>query len=94
MDEAQIKTIDVNCGSLKDLIDMEADLVDRLMSKRVINHRQKQLICSKSTDSEKTDAFLDILRRGSMGDYENTIQCLHDSNQGHIAEILEKGGGK
>ena|SRR6218665_1240895 len=91
---AKIQIIDVNYGSLKDLLDTGGGLLDKLIARRVISHRHKQLISSKATDSEKNEAFLDILRRGSMADYENTIQCLQDSNQKHIAEILDKGGGK
>jgi len=94
LEETKIKIIDANIGSLKDLLDMGYDLIDKLLARRVINHRQQQLICSKATDSEMAEAFLDTLRRGSNCDYEHTIQCLRDSNQGHIADILEKGGGK
>lgn len=94
MEETQIRIIDTNCGSFKDVIDIRGGLVDELLARKVISPRQKQLICSKATDSEMNEAFLDILRRGSIRDYENAIQCLRDSYQDHIAEILREGGGK
>lgn len=94
LEETQIMIIDTNCGSLKDVIDIKGGLVDHLLAHKVISHRQKQLICCKPTESERNEVFLDILRRGSMGHYNNTIQCLRLSNQDHIADILHEGGGK
>ena len=84
----------MNWGPFKDVIEFKGVLVDKLLAMKVINDRQKQLICSKKTDSEKNDAFIAILRRGNIRDYENTIECLRMSNQVHIAEILHDGGGQ
>jgi len=37
---------------------------------------------------------LDILQRGSVGVYKRFLQCLHETNQGHVADIIRNGGGQ
>jgi len=37
---------------------------------------------------------LDILRRGSVGAYKRFLQCLRDTNQSHVVDIIQRGGGE
>lgn len=85
--------LNVNHESLVDCLET-TDLCNRLYSTGVINNRQKQFIFSKSTDAEKNEALLDMFIKFSVGRYEKTKVCLHESMQGHVAELFSKGGGE
>src|SRR6218665_2412890 len=89
----QNSLLDINHGRLVDLLD-SAELLVLLFSSLVINGRQKESISSKPTPHEMNHALLYILRRRSLGDYRKTINCLRQSNQSHVAEILDSGGGR
>jgi len=90
--EKEVSTLDANEESLVDLLDT-TDLLSRMFSTRVINRRQMEFIYSKPTSYEKNEELLGILRRSSLSNYWQTIKCLRSSNQSHIAEIFDKGGG-
>lgn len=89
--EKEMKTLRANHGSLIDLIDI-GDLCVRLYSKEVINVRQKEFVSSYSRNFERNEALLDIVGRFSGRQFRILIDCLHESNQSHIAEILTEGG--
>ena len=93
LEENQISILNVNHKRFVDLLELR-DLLGLLYSWIVINIRQKELIYSKSTSHEKNDALLGILRRRSLRDYKQTIRCLRESNQSHIAKVFECGGGR
>lgn len=71
-----------------------SDLLIRLYSHEVINIRQRDLILSKPTDYDKNEALLRIIRRISLQTFHKLLACLRGSKQGHVADILEFGGGK
>ena len=89
----EISILDTNRESLVDVLDC-SDLLIRLFSAQVINVRQRETISSKRKGHRKNEALLDILRRLSIADYRQVIRCLHESNQSHVAEILDNGGGR
>lgn len=84
--------LDVNEESLVDLIDIDSGLLTNFYSMQIINDRQRQTVSSKPTKFQRNKTLLDMLRRCSISDYTKAIKCLRDTNQSHIAEILEKGG--
>src|SRR6218665_3274864 len=90
--ENQISILNKNYKSFVDLLEL-SDLLGRLYSSKVINIRQRDSISSKPTSHEKNNALLGILRRRSLRDYLQAINCLHESKQSHIAQVLECGGG-
>ena|SRR6218665_2454474 len=89
----EISILDTNQESLVDLLDC-SDLLIRLFSAQVINGRQRETIFSEPTNYRRNEILLDIIRRRSIDDYRRMVQCLHESNQSHVAEILDKGGGR
>src|SRR6218665_558206 len=91
--ENEISILDTNQESLVDLVDC-SELLPRLYSAQVINRRQRVTISSEPNDLKRNEVLLDILRRRSVDDYRQVVQCLHESNQSHVAEILDKGGGR
>ena|SRR6218665_1965573 len=91
--DKEISILDKNRGSLVDLLELK-DLLGPLFASKVINKRQTETISSKQTSHERNDILLDILRRRSLQDYHNTIKRLCESQQRHIAEILDNGGGR
>ena len=91
--EKQISLLDANQEILVDLVDC-SELLVRLYAAQVINRRQRVTISSEPNDIKKNEILLDIIRRRSIDDYRQLIRCLHESNQSHVAELLEKGGGR
>jgi len=91
--ENQISILNKNHKSFVDLLEL-SDLLGRLYSSKVINIRQRDSISSKPTSHEKNNALLGILRRRSLRDYLQAINCLHESKQSHVAEVFECGGGR
>src|SRR6218665_2203102 len=71
-----------------------SDLLGRLYSAQVINGRQLETIKSKKRNDRKNEVLLDMLRRRSVDDYKQVVRCLHESNQSHVADILDKGGDR
>lgn len=90
--EKDISTLRANHGRLVEIID-PCDLVMRLFSAEVITSRQKEFISSRRSCTEQNEAMLEILRRRSFNDYRTAIDCLCQSNQSHVAELLVQGGG-
>ena len=91
--EKELSVLDTNRESLVDLIDC-SELVVRLYSAKVINVRQREMISSEQANHRRNEALLDILRRHSINDYKKVVRCLNESTQSHVAETLDKGGGK
>src|SRR6218665_1012125 len=91
--EKELSVLDTDRESLVDLIDC-SELVVRLYSAKVINVRQREMISSEQANHRRNEALLDILRRHSINDYKKVVRCLNESNQSHVAETLDKGGGK
>lgn len=92
MTDRETKILDLNQEILVDKLET-MDLIGNLIARQVINSRQRELLAAKQTTYEKGETLLDILRRGSLTDYRTMIDCLHQTNQSHIAQILERGGG-
>src|SRR6218665_809919 len=91
--ENEISILDTNRESLVDLVDC-SELLTSLYSAQVINGRQLETISSEPTNHRRNEVLLDIIRRRSIDDYRQVVRCLHESNQSHVAEILDKGGGR
>lgn len=59
----------------------------------VINKRQKDFILSKATNSDKTEALLEFLRRCNRDQYMKLINCKHGSEFSNIVEMFEESEG-
>lgn len=90
--EKEMTSIDSNYVNLIDLLDM-SELPGRLYSTGVINRAARDFSSTRPTPREQNKTLLEILRRCSLSSYWQTIRCLRETNQGHIAEILEAGCG-
>lgn len=88
----QISILNANQEILVDLMDPN-DLIGQLFSAEVLNYRQQKSISSEPNVFVKTQTLLEIIRRRSLRDYKKTIEGLHATNQSHVAQILEEGGG-
>src|SRR6218665_435884 len=85
LQKRELSILNTNQESLVDLLEL-TDLLSRLFSSKVLNKRQHEWISSKLTSFEKNEALLDILGRGSLRHYRQTIKCLRQSKQNNIAE--------
>lgn len=84
-------TIDLNRDILVDSIRETSKLANRLYLKSAINKRQKDDICSYF-NTRANETFVNILRRRSVRNYQDTVECLHKMNQNSMAKILEGKG--
>lgn len=75
-----------------DLLD-PTDLIVHMFSAEILNNRQQKSISSERNVFVKTQTLLEVIRQRSLRDYKKTIESLHATNQSHIAQILEQGGG-
>lgn len=69
-------------------------MLDKLINRSCINHRHKSSVMKHVGDNyEMNDAFLWILRRRSCNQYKHFIECLRETGQTCVADMLEKKGG-
>lgn len=82
------KTIDLNRDIIISLLRNFSELAQELYWKEVINERQRDHICSL-VNTKANEALLDILKRRSIQNYKDTIECLRETNQTLVADILD-----
>jgi Caspase recruitment domain len=81
-----------NRAVLGNLIDTKHSLLDELLSCDCISSRQREYIKSTQLQAEIGGRLLDILSRGSEKDFNKFIECLKETNQGHLVIPLAKDG--
>jgi len=89
--ENKLEKLITNRQALIDGLDLSY-LSFKLYFKDVINKRQHEFILSKPTNSEKNEALLEMLRRGSIRQYYQTIESLRELNQDNILKVLKESG--
>lgn len=94
LDKKQLQILDGNRNCLVILINPTTAFTNQLLEKEVISVREKDFIASKAIDFDKNEALLDILRRTSKRNYRKAINCLQETYQDRIANILLMQGGK
>ena len=67
-------------------------LVVYLYSNKVLTSKQKQDIQSKPTRISQCDALLDVIESLPDWTYYKLLDCLHDTEQEHVLEILSEAG--
>lgn len=88
---SEIENLNVNQEELVDLLDT-SELLCILYSKQVINTRQRDAIESQSISARRNQVLLGIIRRLSRKSYLTVTNCLRESNQSHVADIMEHIG--
>lgn len=95
LEDDRIRQLDINQEFLINTIEScESDLICKLLAEKVISEMQYSFISEERNSISKNEALLSILRRGSVRDYNKTIDCLNKSGQEHIAKILQDNGGR
>lgn len=86
MTPEEISTLDTDRNALITKLE-SSDLLGHLYSSKVINMMQMNFV----SDSEnRNHELIEILRRRSRRDYQETIRCLRLTKQGHVAAMLLK----
>ena len=67
-------------------------LVVHLYSNKALTSKQKQDIQSKPTRISQCDALLDVIESLPDWTYYQLLDCLHDTEQEHVVEILSEAG--
>lgn len=85
----EISALDTDRNTLIAKLDLSY-LLGHLYSSKVINMMQMNFV----SDSENSNyELIEILRRRSRRDFQETIHCLRLTKQSHVAAILLKCGG-
>lgn len=91
LDRNQLHILDGNRDCLVILINPSTAFINQLLTKEVIGVGERDFVASRATDVEKNEALLDILRRTSKRIYKKAIDCLRETYQERIANILVNG---
>ena len=70
------------------------DLLNSLQSTRVLSHRDSSRIKEKGSAEAMNECLLDILIRKPDRAYTEFISALRDSDQNHVANIIDKNRGE
>jgi hypothetical protein len=81
-----------NWHRLIELVDTRCGLLDELLSVGCINDRHRESVMAEKTNSAKNDCLLSIMRRRSISDFKNFIQCLLKTKQHRVASLLSSPG--
>lgn len=81
-----------NHAKLVQHIDTKCSLLAELFASDCISLRQRQYIESAESQADSNSRLLDIIRRGSDGDFNKFIDGLTNAGQGHIATMLLNDG--
>ena len=93
--DQQLNRIKVNWPSLTQLITLEGGLVAELYAINCITNIQKKSIESAGNDVDQNKRLLEIMSRKSVADFNRFIECLQDTQQGHVAScLLTEDAGK
>lgn len=90
----EINIIDKNVTFLKRKLDTSGGLLAEMLKYNTITQWQEESVSEQQGNIQKNTALLDIIRRGSLSDYMNTIDRLTETGQGHLAAILREGGSE
>ena len=87
LDEAYLNRLRVNQTFLIENLRLK-DLLNSLFACDVISPRQKDHIIEYNKSSDRIGELLDIMRRRSVHQFRLFLQCLRDTEQGFIADII------
>ena len=91
--EVERRIIDSNRYDLNKEIDLNSAIIERLFSNKCFTEQHKEFIESGTTKSKKVNNFLDIVRRGSVGNFKKLASALYRDGQQQLARLLLQGGG-
>ena len=95
LDDQQLNRIKANWPSLTELITLEGGLLAKLYAIECITKIQKKSIESAGDDVDQNERLLEIMLRKSVADFNRFIECLQDTQQGHVASyLLTEDAGK
>ena len=81
-------------GDLRDMIDPDFGLLEKLMNKEVLTDAERQNVETKSSFQERNDTLLSILLRKDDAAQQRFISCLRDTDQDHVYNFIQWNGGK
>ena len=92
--DRQLLSINRHQDNLIDLIELSnGGMFNGLASIGVITRRQMQYLVALATDDTgKVRSLLDLLTRRSQLHYNSFLELLRNTNQDHVASLLESGG--
>ena len=87
--------IKVNWPSLTQLVALEDGLLTELYARKCITNIQRKSIKSAGDDADQNERLLEIMSRKSVADFSCFIECLQNTQQGHVASyLLTEDAGK
>ena len=79
---------------LKEMIDPDFTLPDKLLSELVLTDVERQNVRAKSSLQERNDVLLNFVRQKNEAAQRRFITCLSDTDQRHVVNFVNCDGGK
>jgi len=79
---------------LKEMIDPDFLLTDKLMNKEVLTDAERQSVENKDNLQKRNDVLLNFVLRKNDAAHRQFIACLHDTDQQHLCNFINSDGGK
>ena len=88
LDDQVLNRIKANWSALTQLISLEYGLLAELYARNCITNFQKQSIEGAGVSVMMNNRLLEIMSRKSVADFNQFVDCLEETQQGHVAAIL------
>jgi hypothetical protein len=82
----------VNCDALVELLDTSHGLLTKMYSKKLVTARQKEFIEMAASTAVSNERLLDVVRRGTESDFDGFLECLRETGQTHVSDVLGRDG--
>jgi len=78
---------------LKQMIDPDFLLTPKLMNREVLTDAERQSVINKDNFQQRNDTLLNIILQKNDEAERQFIACLHDTDQQHVWNFINCGGG-
>ena len=92
MSDEHYDTLTANMHQLRKFVEPENDLLDKLVSNKVISFTNAQCIRSMSGYSEMVQKLIEMLTRKSDDGFDGFIDALNQTGQSHVTYMLTGQG--
>jgi hypothetical protein len=82
----------VNYDALVEQLDTSHGLMTKMYSKKLVTTRQKEFIEMTESTFVSNERLLDVVRRGTESDFDGFLECLRETGQTHVCDVLGRDG--
>jgi len=87
-----VSSITQNYKFLLQQLDLEySNLLNELLARGVIDHREKERVSSHRTNYDRNDQLLTLLMAKTKDEFVKFLCALDETGQHHVRELIEHG---